>query len=85
MSTRQTYNVTPPTPEDSTLQDFSEVVQRNVSTLFDLSHTHPVRTTVPTVNELEIGTPVTVLTGGTYYIYVKVSTTQLARVALTTV
>ncbi len=85
MSTKQTFNVTPPTSEDSSLEDFSEIVQRNVSNLFDLSHTHDVRTVVPTLSDLEIGTPVTVLTEGIYYIYVKVSTTQLARVALTLV
>lgn len=85
MATSQQFPVSPPGPEDGKLQDFSEVVQRNVSRLFDLSHEHPVRTTVPTISELSVGNPVTVLIGSTYYIYVKVSATQLARVALTLV
>lgn len=85
MSTKQPFQITPPNADDSLLQDFAEVINRNVSRLFDLSHTHPVRTTVPTPAELQMGIPVTVLTGGTYYIYVKVGDTQLARVALTLV
>ena len=85
MSTKQSFQINPPMPQDGLLNDFAEVIQRNVSRLFDLSHTHPVRTTVPTTSELQIGTPVTVLDGSTYYIYVKVSDTQLARVALTLV
>jgi hypothetical protein len=85
MATTQQFTVNPPAPEDTQLSDFSEVIQRNVSRLFDLSHEHPVRTTTPTISELSIGVPVTVLISGTYYLYVKVSTTQLARVALTLV
>jgi hypothetical protein len=85
MATTQEFPVSPPGPEDGKLQDFSEVIQRNVSRLFDLSHEHPVRTTVPTVNELSIGVPVTVFIDPTYYLYVKVSSTALARVTLTLV
>lgn len=85
MATTQQFPVSPPTAEDTKLADFAEVIQRNVSRLFDLSHEHPVRTAVPTTSELTIGVPVTVLVSGTYYIYVKVSATQLARVALTLV
>lgn len=85
MATKQPFQITPPNADDSLLQDFAEVINRNVSRLFDLSHTHNVRTTVPTPAELQMGIPVTVLTGGTYYIYVKVGDTQLARVALTLV
>lgn len=85
MSTKQPFQVSAPTPDDSLLQDFAEVINRNISRLFDLSHTHPVRTTVPLATDLQVGVPVTVLVSGTYYIYVKVSDTQLARVALTLV
>lgn len=85
MATTQQFQVQPPTGDDGKLEDFSEIIQRNVSRLFDLSHEHPVRTSTPTVNDLTIGVPVTVLISGTYYLYVKVSTTQLARVALTLV
>lgn len=85
MATSQQFTINPPSADDTQLSDFAEVIQRNASRLFDLSHEHPVRTTVPTASELSIGVPVTVLTGGTYYLYVKVSTTQLARVALTLV
>lgn len=85
MATTQEYPVSPPGPEDGRLNDFAEVIQRNVSRLFDLSHEHPVRTTVPTVSELSIGIPVTVFISPTYYLYVKVSSTALARVALTLV
>jgi hypothetical protein len=85
MATTQPFQVCPPGPEDGKLEGFSEVIQRNVSKLFDLSHEHLIRTTVPTTSELTVGVPVTVLIGSTYYIYVKVSTTQLARVALTLV
>jgi hypothetical protein len=85
MATTQAFQVSPPGPEDTKLQDFAEVIQRNVSRLFDLSHEHVVRTTVPTISELSVGVPVTVLIGSTYYLYVKVSTTQLARVSLTLV
>ena len=82
MATSQQFPVAPPSQSDSKLQDFAEVIQRNVSRLFDLSHEHPVRTVVPTTSELSVGVPVTVLINGTYYLYVKVSATQLARVAL---
>ena len=85
MATTQEFFVSPPGPDDGKLEDFAEVVQRNVSKLFDLSHSHVVRTTVPTVSELSIGIPVTVVISGVYYIYVKVTATQLARVALTLV
>lgn len=85
MATEQSFPVVPPGPTDGKLLDFSEVVQRNLSTLFEVSHTHVVRTTAPTLSELEIGVPLTVNLSGVYYIYVKVSTTQLARVALTLV
>lgn len=85
MATTQEFPVSPPGPEDGKLTDFSEVIQRNASRLFDLSHEHPVRLTTPTVAELSIGVPVTVLIGSTYYLYVKVSSTALARVTLTLV
>ena len=85
MATTQQFQVQPPTAEDTKLTDFAEVIQRNVSRLFDLSHEHPVRTEAPTTSDLMIGVPVTVLLSGTYYLYVKVSSTQLARVALTLV
>lgn len=85
MATRQPFQINPPNADDGLLLDFSEVINRCISRLYDLSHTHTVRTTIPTLDELQIGVPVTVFTGGIYYIYVKVTDTQLARVALTLV
>lgn len=86
MASPQEFPVSPPLPGDrEALLDFSEVVQRNTKALFDLSHTHYVRDTVPTVDELDPGVPAVVNLSGTFYLYVRVSATQLARVALTLV
>lgn len=86
MASQQEFQVSPPLPGDrDNLQDFAEVVQRNLRSLFELAHTHTIRTTAPTTKELEAGVPVVVNLSGVYYLYVRVSDSQMARVALTLV
>jgi hypothetical protein len=86
MASPQEFPLAPPLPHDrETLQDFAEVAQRNLRDLFELSHEHTIRTTEPLASELQAGVPVVVNLSGTYYLYVRVSDTQVARVALTVV
>lgn len=86
MSSQQEFQVVPPLEYDrELLRDFAEIIQRNLKNLFDLSHSHSVRTTAPTVKELEVGVPVTVNLSGSYYLYTRVSSTQMVRVGLTLV
>ena len=86
MSSSQEFPVAPPTKNDlETFKDFSEIIQRNLRDLFELSHEHRILTSAPTLSDLEAGVSVVVNLNGVFYLYVKVSATQIARVALTLV
>jgi hypothetical protein len=83
MASDQEFLVSPPLPNDrDALVEFSEVVQRNLERLFNISHSHDILTAVPNAVDVEIGIPFVVNLEGTYYLYVRVSATELARVTL---
>lgn len=86
MASPQEFPLSAPLPHDrEALQDFAEIAQRNLRDLFELSHEHTIRTTAPLAKELDPGVPVVVNLSGTFYLYVRVSDSQVARVALTIV
>lgn len=83
MAKQQKRQVVPPIVGDQgTLNDFSSIVQDNFKQLFDLAHTHEVRSTVPAYNEGQVGDIVLVFISPTYYVYAKVTTQMWLRVAL---
>jgi hypothetical protein len=85
MAIEQSFSVAPPNEADKeTLNDYSEIIQRNFESLFGLAHSHGVRTSVPSTQEGEMNDIITVNLEGTYYLYVKVSKTQWARTAALT-
>lgn len=86
MASQQEFQVSPPLETDKeTLQDFSEIIQRNLQKLFELAHEHRTRDSEPKAKDLDIGIPIVVNLSGTYYLYVKINDTQLARTALTVI
>jgi hypothetical protein len=60
----------------------AEVVQRNLEDLFKYSHTHDVRTTVPTDRDGLVGDLVPVLLDGIGYLYIKFPSIGWKRVVL---
>ena len=62
-----------------------EVVQKSFDQLFGFAHDHLVRTAAPTSRDGMSGDLVPVNLSGTYYLYVKMTSTVWARVALTAV
>lgn len=62
-----------------------EVVQKSFEQLFGFAHDHLVRTTAPTSREGTPGDMTPVNLSGTYYLYIKMTSTVWARVALTAV
>lgn len=75
--------VSPPTPTDSGLQDFSEIIQRNFDELFTLAHQHGVRITFPGATDGVASDIVSVDDGTNVYLLVKTSRGWFRTSALT--
>lgn len=86
MATSQQFPVVPPMMHDrEELADYSEIIQRNFQTLYDESHRHKIFNSEPKITELEIGVPVVANINNSYYLYIRVDKTTLARTNLTIV
>jgi hypothetical protein len=72
----------PPLAGDKELTDFASVLQSNFDDLFQSSHNHALRNTAPSNNEGNVGDMVPVNIVGTYYLYIKTSSTAWKRVLL---
>jgi hypothetical protein len=82
MAIEQSFQVVPPSSADKeSLNDYTEIIQRNLDALYGAAHTHGVRTSAPDSQDGEQNDIVIVNLEGTYYLYVKVSNTQWARTA----
>lgn len=62
-----------------------EVVQKSFEQLFGFAHDHLVRQSAPTSRDGMPGDIVPVNLSGVYYLYVKMTSTVWARVALTAI
>jgi len=62
-----------------------EILQKSLDQLFGYAHEHLVKTTAPTSKDGIPGDIVPVNLSGTYYLYIKITSTVWARVALTAV
>lgn len=71
MSRIQNQIVVPPTINDSSLQDFSQIVQQNFEDLFEQSHNHFVRTTAPSSSEGAVNDIIPVVLNNVPYLYIK--------------
>lgn len=79
----QRQKVSPPQNNDlNSLKDFASIIQQAFDDIFELAHSHPVRTTAPTANEGSVGDIQLAEIGGIGYIYVKLPTLGWKRVAL---
>lgn len=81
MAKQQRQEVAPPMEQDAQFQDFASVIQSNLVDLFQVAHDHPIRTSVPTNSDGNIGDIIVVQTGGNYYLYCKVSADTWKRTA----
>lgn len=83
MSLSQQTPVVPPTPQDKELVDFSSIIRRNLSTLFQAAHFHVggsgVLTTPPTQNQGAVGDILIGVVAGSAYIYFKTDSTTWYR------
>lgn len=83
MARKQKTPLVPPILDDKkSLSDYSSIIQRNFEDLFNDDHTHNLKTTVPSSTDGSPQDIIIVNLSGTYYLYVKVSTTLWKRIAL---
>lgn len=75
------YVSAPITGDRESLSDFSSVVQDNLADIYDLAHTHDIRTTAPEANEGMTGDIVLVELSGAHYLYCKISGDTWKRTA----
>lgn len=85
MGLLQNDPVAPPTENDRGLQDFSEVIQRNFDDLYQLAHSHPVRTTLPGATDGAVGDIQLYDDGTTVYLLAKTSRGWFRTAALTAI
>lgn len=52
---QQGQPVVPPTPSDTKLRDFSQIIDGNVKVLFQAAHVHKIVTSLPTSREGDVG------------------------------
>jgi len=71
MSRIQNQAVPPPTKTDTSLKDFSQIIQQNFEDLFEQSHNHFYRTTAPSESEGQINDLIPVVLNNTPYLYIK--------------
>lgn len=83
MATLQNDPVAPPTQYDERLQDFAEIIQRNLGELFDLAHQHGVRIDFPGGTDGTASDIVSVDDGTNVYLLVKTSRGWFRTAALT--
>lgn len=83
MSAKQNHPVTPPSPDDKSFVDFSGAIQRNLSDLFDASHSHTVKAALPIKTDGKPQDMVTVDDGTNVYIAVRTSRGWFKTAALT--
>ena len=70
-NSNQVSQVTPPDPKDEGLQDYSSVIQQNLASLYETSHTHDVLSAAPSDTDSIAGTISLVDDGTNQYLYVK--------------
>lgn len=85
MGLLQNDPIAPPTPSDESLQDFSEIIQRNMEELFTLAHQHGVRIAFPGATDGIASDIVSVDDGSNVYLLVKTSRGWFRTAALTTI
>lgn len=85
MGLLQNDPVTPPTTTDEGLNDFSEIVQRNMEELFQIAHQHPVRSTLPGATDGSVNDIVIYDDGTTVYLLAKTSRGWFRTAALTAI
>lgn len=83
MGLLQNDPIAPPTSSDDALQDFSEIIQRNMEELFTLAHGHAVRSTFPGATDGSVGDILPYDDGTTVYLLVKTSRGWFRTAALT--
>lgn len=82
MSAQQPKPVTPPSEADKSLADFAQIIQDNLSDLFDAALDFQKATAIPGTND---GRPFSiriVQVSGTWRLYIKVDSTTWKYVAL---
>lgn len=55
MAIKQTQPVVPPTLSDVRLSDFSQIIDKNLITLFQAAHVHKIVTAAPSANDGNVG------------------------------
>lgn len=83
MGLLQNDPVSPPTPADEGLKDFSEIVQRNFDELFAIAHSHPVVSEFPGATDGAPGDIKVYDDGTTVYVLAKTSRGWFRTAALT--
>jgi len=79
----QPLKLAPPLPSDVRLLDYTQGVNLNLGALFAAAHTHSIQTVAPTSTQGSLGDITIVNLSGTFYLYVKGTSTQWYKVALT--
>lgn len=85
MGALQNDPVAPPVSTDRGLQDFSEIIQRNMEELFTLAHAHAPRTTLPEATDGMVGDIVGYDDGTTVYLLYKTNRGWFRTAALTAI
>jgi hypothetical protein len=85
MGLLQNEQITPPLVSDEQLKDFSEVLQRNLESLFQLAHSHGVRVSFPGATDGAASDIVSVDDGTNVYLLVKTSRGWYRTAALTAI
>ena len=73
MARQQRRPLAPPLETDKLFRDYTSVIQSNLDDLYNDSHRHAIRTSIPLETDGSIGDITIVNLSGTYYIYVKVA------------
>jgi hypothetical protein len=83
MPIRQGAPITPPTPGDSRLQGFSNIIQNAFAQLFQAGHTHTGTNgpllTAPKANDGNIGDVTIAIVSGSAYLFFKTDATTWYR------
>lgn len=67
----QAAKVVPPLPSDSTLTNFSQIIDSNLQALFQAGHVHKVVSAVPKKNDGNVGDIYLYDNGTSIYVYIK--------------
>ncbi len=71
--TNQRLSVSPPSKNDADLKDHSSVIQQNFEDIFEVSHSHDLKSSIPSATDGVIGDIELVKDGSNFYLYAKFS------------